>query len=294
MNNNILLSIIIPSKVFDKVLIECVDSVKEAILYTKKEISMFEINIILNENNITEAIKHYEDEKYIKIFSQGKDLKGESYARNIGIKNSKSNLLAFFDHDCTVRNDWINQILFSFKKIENSPQIVCILGKHWLYKNYTLWLKLYSKYRERHAVEHFYKENDYILTNRLDGRNFAIYKNIAEKFFFRDDLPTEQDREFGVRLVDNNYKILYNENIVVFHEPLKLVQIFQRQYRYGVGSVKWRKIPNWVYRFYFLHLKRFFRREISLSQLFFIWLCNFFYQLGRLNILENNEKPKKI
>lgn len=116
----------------------------------------------------------------------------------------------------------------------------------------------------------------------MDGRNFAILGEVAKKFNFREDVVAEQDREFGVNLIKNGYKIAFNEEMVVYHEPLKLNEIIQRQYSYGMGSASWRKTPDWFNRFYLEHFRRFLKKEISFRQMLFNMFCNFLYQLGRL------------
>ena len=240
-------------------------------------------SLVLKEGDIAKAQERYKGDKSIMFFSQGRIPRGESYARNIGIENSLGKYIAFVDHDCVVKEDWIEKILFSFHDVESDKKVVCLLGNHWLYQSYTIWLKLYGKYREDHAREHFSNENNLVFTNRLDGRNFALIKEVVKDFQFREDLMTEQDRELGVNLTKNGYKILFNEAMIVYHEPITLRQIIKRQYHYGLGSAIWRKTPNWFNRFYLFHFKRFLAREIGYSQLIFTMFCNFLYQLGRLS-----------
>lgn len=284
---DIILSIVVPSKTFDKSLIACVDSVVVAAdrcAWLKERVGRkIEINLVLKENDISPAKEYYLHKEQINFFSQGKILKGESLARNVGIKNSRGRLIGFVDQDCVVGEDWVEQASLSFQVMKSDRKIACILGRHWPYQKYSFWLKLYERYRKDHAVEHFRKENGRIFTDRLDGRNFFVLKDIAEKFSFREDIPAEQDREFGVRLIKNGYKILYNDAMVIYHEPLTLVQIVKRQYNYGIGSGGWRKTPKWFWRFYFSHLKRFLKGDIGLIQMFFTMFCNFLYQMGRVN-----------
>lgn len=281
-----ILNIIIPSKTFDNSLFSCVDSVFRAIKYYyqhQQASGGIEISVILREGDIVRAQKYYQQEKNINFFSQGRVLKGESYARNVGISNNRSRFIVFVDHDCVVKEDWVIQILLSFKKVSQiDKKTVCVMGNHWLYQNYSFWLKLYGKYRQDHATEHFIAINGLTFTTRLDGRNFAILPAVIKDFHFREDVVAEQDREFGVQLINHGYRILFNESMVVYHEPLSLGQIIKRQYIYGKGSSKWRKTPNWFYRFYFFHLKRFLVRDITISQMLFTMLCNILYQVGRL------------
>lgn len=285
-NDEVILNIIIPSKTFDVSLCNCINSVQKAIgyyyRYNKVE-QKIEICVILKVDDIYKAKEYYRGQKDINFFSQGFILMGESHARNVGISNSRSKFIAFVDHDCTVKEDWVSQILFSFGEISSDSKIICVMGNHWLYQKYSIWLKLYGKYREDHAVEHFIKENGLTFTTRLDGRNFAMLSAAAKNFHFREDVIAEQDREYGMQIINNGYKILFNEAMIVYHEPIKFNQIIKRKYIYGRGSSRWRKTPSWFYRFYFLYLTRFLRGEINLSQMLFTMFCNFLFQLGRIS-----------
>jgi len=292
-NKEIDLSIVIPTKVFDQSLINCLASIlkaKDYYLSLKKSEVEIEINVILKEKDISKARDYFKNEKDVNFFSQGKILRGESHARNIGINNCCGKIIAFTDHDCVVSRNWIDEILDRFNEVKNNPKVVCVLGNHWLYQTYSIWLKLYSKYRQDHATEHIKKEGHLFFIDRLDGRNFAILAEVARKFHFREDVPAEQDREFGLQLIKRGYKILFNNEMVVYHEPLTLKQIIGRQYSYGIGSARWRTTPNWFYRFYIFHIKRFLNKEISLNQTIFTMLCNVLYQLGRLKEKLRNKK----
>jgi len=283
--SNVILSVILPAKLFCNSLIICVNSLKNAKDYYHKQNLVsdgIEINIVLREEDMAKAKDYFKGEKNINFFSQGSSLKGASYARNVGIKNSQGKFIAFVDHDCIVKEDWVEKIILGFKRVQLDKKIVCLLGNHWLYQKYSVWLKLYGKYRQDHSVEHFKKEGNIIFTDRLDGRNFAIIREIAKKFNFREDVSAEEDRELGVNLIKNGYKIVFNEEMVVYHEPLKLREVIQRQYSYGIGSATWRKTPDWFNRFYLAHFRRFLKKEIVFKQMLFTMFCNFLYQMGRL------------
>ena len=75
----------------------------------------------------------------------------------------------------------------------------------------------------------------------------------------------------------------------VYHIPITLCDIIKKEFKYGIGSVKWRKkelnrtFLNYYLKNYFLKpVKEFFCGKISLRLLCFTLMNNIIYQTGRI------------
>lgn len=281
------LSIVIPVRKVSPHLSKCINSIFRS--YRRVRNKEIEVIIASHKQNKINFQKLGFGSKVRLVTQSGKYLLGTSRARNLGILAAKGRILAFTDDDCVVDAEWISQIFHSFEKIKSQRRIVCVLGNHWLDQKYVFWSDLQEQYRKQHALEHLFKESKNIFTNRLDGRNFAILRKIALPFLFNENLLTEADRELGVRLIKNNHKIKFNPSMKVYHIPITLCDIIKKEFRYGIGSIKWRKKElnrtffNYYLRNYFIKpLKEFFNNEISLKLLCFTLMNNVVYQTGRI------------
>jgi len=212
-----------------------------------------------------------------------------SQARNLGIINSNGLYLAFTDADCKVDIEWVDKLFVISERISSKNDIACVLGTHWLDQKYDFWSDLQERFREHHARRHIIETEEGAFTDRLDGRNLLIKGSIARKFLFNESLIREADRELGCRLVKANYKILYFEDLKVYHKPITFLDIINKQFMYGVGSAAWRKkqlnrtFLNYYWKqLFFRPIKHFLKCEISLMLLFSTLFNNAVYQLGRI------------
>lgn len=95
--NKIRLSIVIPTYNPGDYIYECLDSINKQTL----NFSFFEIVIVLNgeKEPYYSLLTHYLEKCQFQYKLLYSDVKGVSYARNIGIENSKSDYLCFVDDD---------------------------------------------------------------------------------------------------------------------------------------------------------------------------------------------------
>lgn len=192
-------SIIIP--VYnDKKIKDCLNSIF-ACNFLNKEVIVVDNNS--NDQEIKKIINNF-PVKY--IFESHKN----SYiSRNTGAKNAQGKILIFIDSDCVVDEKFFNNIQLAFQK-----NIDGLMGKIiGINKNNIAALE--QKFYEE-ITGRFLKTNTFL--KRIDTRNFAIKKEIFLKHGgFSEMLKYGSDMEFGARLHEQKYKIIYNENIIVKH-----------------------------------------------------------------------------
>ncbi|MBE6158489.1 MAG: glycosyltransferase family 2 protein [Firmicutes bacterium] len=217
MNEEILLSIVIPVYNGEKYIEECLDSV----LINRDKLN-FEI-VIVNDgskDNSEKIILSYK-KKYENIVYINNQNMGVSYSRNEGIKKSKGKYITFVDCDDILEKNW-----------------AYIIKKEIIEKNYEV--VLFSQYFRRIGNE-CPKEKvlSYILTNndeniRISGpysklflRDFLIKNNIK----FKTNLINGEDMLFCYEsiLAADNYYLIKDSFYNVRHNILSATRNFNKK-----------------------------------------------------------------
>jgi len=223
------ISIVIPVYKLNKTIIPLINSLKNQTVNPK------EILIIFSkyETNIYDKLKK---EKIIKLIKLIND-RGPNHARNIGLNNSKGDIVAFIDSDCIASKKWLRNIIDSFKLY----QIDAIAGSvNTLNKN--VFLARFQEYSLIKPIPKFRKIKilkKHLWLNLIVTANFSVKRSVAlqiggfdERFyrFGADDL------EFATRLLRNGFKILCSPNVVVYHKNReRFTRIIKRYFNYGEG-----------------------------------------------------------
>jgi len=117
MNNNIVLSFIIPAYNVDKYIDDCLLSIK------KQVIDICEV-IIINDgstdNTLQKCQKYTNDFKHFNLISTKN--RGLSAARNLGLSLAQGEYIYFFDSDDLIDDDFIQTIMEEIK--DNSPDLI--------------------------------------------------------------------------------------------------------------------------------------------------------------------------
>ena len=128
---------------------------------------------------------------------------GHTEARNIGVMRSRGEIISFTDDDCLPEKEWLEKISSHFC----NPSISGVEGK-------TITEKMGVNF---HATENL-KGGNYPTCN-LSFRRHVLESmgGFDEKYgFFREDT----DLAFSV--LENGGKIIFADNVVVFHPPRKI------------------------------------------------------------------------
>lgn len=175
----------------------------------------------------------------IKYFKMGK--KGLSAGRNLGIKKSKGDIIVFTDDDCLVDKNWLKNINLSFQENKN---LYGIFGAVLPYKPQLninrICPSIFLKTEEKIVDKPCYHSN-----NIGFGNNMAFRKEIFNKFGgFKKWLgigsvgSSAEDAEFALRVLINKHKLLYNPNMIVYHNKwLTPKQMQKQQLSYTCGEM---------------------------------------------------------
>jgi len=210
------ISIIIPTWRESKVLKRCLAS----LLNQNYPQNKLEIILISKENPLIKNRK-------IKIVKAGKNL-NHAEMRNIGVNQSKGEILAFCDDDCVLPKNWLSiaSTYFTSKKADLisgpiiSPQKTPFLQRLSGYLNGSRFTIGFAAPRYRDLFpEREANEFDLILANTF------VKKSVFKKFngFDKNQVPCEENFLYA-KLKNNNYKLLYSPEIACIHpaKPLFL------------------------------------------------------------------------
>lgn len=257
------ISVIIPTYDREGLLEKCMDSLFNQTI-PKKDYEILIINDGGNEktrNLIKNLRKKY---KNLGYFEQNH--KGPAAARNLGIKKSKGRIIAFTDDDCIVEKDWLKNIIRAHEKyvlyagiggrtfnILKDDYIAKIRQFIWDYSmqtqnTYDSFFKRIGCYIRPRALEGTYE------AITLPSNNVSYKKNIIRKFFFDTSFITAsgEDSELNWRLKLNNFKLLYNPSIKVYHHNVSsLKQFLIQTFNHGKNIYKIKMKHNDFYPIFF-------------------------------------------
>ena len=233
-NNNIKVSIIIPTHNSEKTIGECLDSLMQI------ELQNFEIIILDDSTDRTEKIiRQYEKVKLIKCD------KPAGAKRNYGAAISKGDILVFIDDDVIVTKGWLPNLINDL-----DGQIVEVGGPNLTPPNdpflakcagYVLASPLGSG-----GIRYGNAWREKAFVNHNPTCNIAVLKSVYQKIGgFREDFWPSEDVEFDSRLIKKGYKILYEPNAIVYHRRKDTIKRFFWQiFNYGKNRVLLRKIDK--------------------------------------------------
>ena len=171
-------------------------------------------------------------------------LQGLCRARNAGIREARGDILAFVDDDVTVEPTWLQNLTASL----HDGQWVGAGGRIRAERDFSppRWLALDGPYSMGGVLVLFDRGDK---AGELDwapyGTNMAFRREMFEKYGgFRtdlgrcgDDLMSNEDTEFGRRLVSANERLRYEPSAVVYHAVIKtrLRKEYFLAWYYGFG-----------------------------------------------------------
>lgn len=223
MENNIVLSIILPVYNVEKYIQRCLDSIYNGL---SVPLGLFEVIFIDDESPDNSVVIIENNRKIysnIRLISQKNKRAGG--ARNTGIKNSKGKYLWFIDPDDTIVKDVINKfipylkecsldivmcnnnIIYQNKIIPDiySNKSEIIDGETHYLRNRVTWSPCLSFYRKQFILDNnlFFQENvsfediDWVLKSQLMSQKLICFPDIIYNYYKNDTSQTTTNPSFN-------------------------------------------------------------------------------------------------
>ncbi len=234
------------------------------------------------DNSIEILEKHRNEIKTI-LKPQNYSRLSPAIARNIGVQNSKGDILILSDSDCVLPKNWIKEIVASFENRE----VDCVIGNR--DPDIGQGLGAFIRKYDFILYSNKFRISKPIIINKnslqtgtplvlISANNFAIKKEIWNRFGGMKTIfthPAGEDVMLEIEIIKAGYNILFNPYIKNSHiHPISLGALFNKFSHNGEATYLLRKYSNkfldWKYfaeRGHILDIRKFF-----LGTIFFILL----------------------
>lgn len=178
--------------------------------------------------------------------------KGPNFARSLGVKNAKGDIVAFTDSDCTPSRDWIKSLVEDFQRC---PEASVVVGTT-IAANPDAFLARFldnslltptPKYAKRLMLKNDFKPGIIVATC-----NMAVLRQVFEKVGLFDPAYKyygSDDMDFVYRVLKNGFVVLCSPKpLVRHHHRASLNNILKRYFQYGQGfAIFLKRYPKSVF-----------------------------------------------
>lgn len=198
-NSTKFISIIIPD-LNSPLIGEVIEAVKNQKISCNKEI------IIIGKDKWKILQNFSEDIKFIETIQPVSAAK----ARNIGLKESKGDLLVFIDADCIAQENWLSNLVYT---INEGFKVV---GGGVTYRKENFLSSVYNI-----AMLHeFFDTKKREIKNYLPTLNLAIKREVVNKIgYLNEEFLRCEDLEWTLRMKQSGYKLLFEPSAIILHKP---------------------------------------------------------------------------
>lgn len=202
----------------------------------------FDYEVILVDNNSTDGTREMIESKYSQFSGKLRYVfekrQGKSIAANTGVKESRGEIIVFTDADCTVGENWLNEMARTYKEYPADA----VLGK------ITLMLPERKKLFPADFLQKRLAHVDYgnqimeIPDKDLVGANMSYKREIFSEFSgFKQLFWPCDDTEFSRRISKNGKRKFYSPGAEAFHwiPDSRLVKeyFFKQSFEWGKVNI---------------------------------------------------------
>ena len=219
------ITIIIPSRSYDKNLSFCIKKIRQ--IYKK-----IKIIIILDKK------ESFKKDKNISVLVSGNKTIG--YKRNLAVKHCKTDYVYFIDSDAYPTTSWLDQVDKTFKKYKRAAAVG---GPNLSPATNNIEKILVSRLRKLFFVtlniavkSKKHKEG---MINFLPSCNLILKKKIYKKLKgMYEGLYSGEEISLINSLKKKKFQIIFNPNIYVFHKNRNFKHFFRQRFIYGSTGLK--------------------------------------------------------
>jgi GT2 family glycosyltransferase len=240
--------------------------------FQKLDYDRNKIEVLVVDGNSTDKTQEIVKKYPVKLVIEEK--KGLNLARNIGIKCSNGEIIAFTDSDCIVPPNWITKIVQNFR----DPKVSCVGGSAKAFEtdfisqyadnSIVRLMPFFTKREELEKVKPFFRHPA--------GCNMAFRRSVAKKVgYFDENIQYGFDEvEFADRVCKAGYKMVLDPDVVVWHKHRSTLRDFLKQnFQYGKGSglvFKMNRMKDEVSKWSFLSIMGFISWLLIVGSLTFL------------------------
>lgn len=216
--SDFMISVVIPTYNSEKTILKTLKGLKNQ---TYKDFEVIVVDDGSNDKTI-EIIEDFKKEFNLKLIKQ--EHTGPAFARNLGAKNSRGEIILFTDADCIPDTNWVKEMIKPFENKET----VGVSGTYETLNKGSIIARFEGyEIEKRHEKMKKAERIDFI------GTYSAAYrKEIFEKFNgFDTSFPTAsgEDPELSFRLAEAGYKMVFNPRAFVFHPHVDSLRNYLKQ-----------------------------------------------------------------
>jgi glycosyltransferase involved in cell wall biosynthesis len=224
-----MISIIIPIFNAEKYIKQLLES-----LFNQTYEGDFEIIAVDNKStdNSREILNKYKDK--ITILEQN-NIASSYVSRNIAIKESKGDILAFIDADCKADKDWLKNGVENIKKY--NADLIGGAVKFYFSNKPTA-----SEYFD--SILHFQFKKSFQKQKSIGAGNLFVKKEVFNNIGLFDNVKSGGDISWTNKAYNSGYKLIYSDDIIVYHPARKLNELLHKQLRLGSSLRSHKKLKT--------------------------------------------------
>lgn len=230
-------SVIVPVFKGERTLDNCLDSLEDQTIPKNS----YEVLTVVDKEGYNKKTEEILNSHKIRVIFSPKRLYYGGI-RNLSIKNTKGEVIAFIDQDCYASNRWIEVITKDFENYD----VEMVYGKRkslWENTKFKRFKELEYTVKSGKAQENekrIFSKNNWKEAYIVSGQNMAFKREICDKYGFFDEQYGpygSEDLVFQFKLLLNNVKIMFDPEMLVTHDhPLNFFEWLRKSYYYGVGN----------------------------------------------------------
>lgn len=232
MNNNIVVSIVIPCRNEEKHIGECLDSITNS-NFPKKNLEVLVVDGMSRDRTRILLKKYVESYPFINVLDNKKKI--TPAAINIGISKASGNYIMILSSHSKIDKNFIKANIDTFEK-NNADCVGGILIT--IPPNDTLLAQAIAiSLSHPFGIGNSYFRIGLKEPRYVDTVPFGCYKRevFSNNGLFDEELIRNQDDEFNFRLIKNGGKILLNPNIVSYYYTRdSLSKLWKMYFQYGI------------------------------------------------------------
>ena len=188
--------------------------------------------IIVVENGSTDETTEIVERYPIRLFHNTQ--RGPAPARNLGVAESKAEIVAFTDADCVADPNWLGELVKPYKDAETGGVGGAILAYQHANRN------IVETFSDEHSPLINFVSGEHEFLPHLYTPNASYRRHLLNEIGgFNSKLVTAEDVDAAWRLqLQTGCKLRYAPQAIIYHHHRTTLKGLARQYRhYGFGEI---------------------------------------------------------